>query len=162
MRRIHRLAMIPAFAAPWDFTLKGEPGSRHMTVLIALQHPFTRGTVHISSKEVTQPPAIDHAYLNNTIDIDLLIQGVKLARNIVESEPLKSSVVKEVQPGSNVTSTEALTEYFKKSLWTVFHPSGTCAMLPRGDGGVVDEKLRVYGTSNLRVVSTMRNYFLQY
>jgi len=70
----------------------------------------------------------------------------------VESEPLKSSVVKEVQPGSNVTSTEDLTEYFKKSLWTVFHPTGTCAMLPRKDGGVVDEKLRVYGTSNLRVV----------
>lgn len=34
----------------------------------------------------------------------------------------------------------------------VWHASGTCAMLPRGEGGVVDEKLRVYGVQRLRVV----------
>ena len=34
----------------------------------------------------------------------------------------------------------------------VYHPVGACAMLPKHDGGVVDSKLLVYGTSNLRVV----------
>lgn len=29
---------------------------------------------------------------------------------------------------------------------------GTCSMLPREDGGVVDAKLRVYGCKGLRVV----------
>ncbi|ROV89601.1 hypothetical protein VPNG_10139 [Cytospora leucostoma] len=32
------------------------------------------------------------------------------------------------------------------------HFTGSCSMLPRELGGVVDPKLRVYGTANLRVV----------
>jgi choline dehydrogenase len=32
------------------------------------------------------------------------------------------------------------------------HPVGTCAMMSRELGGVVDPKLKVYGTSNVRVV----------
>lgn len=35
---------------------------------------------------------------------------------------------------------------------TEYHPIGTCAMLPREKGGVVDTELRVYGTGNVRVV----------
>ena len=35
---------------------------------------------------------------------------------------------------------------------TFYHPVGTCAMLPRKDGGVVDPALKVHGTQNLRVV----------
>ena len=33
-----------------------------------------------------------------------------------------------------------------------FHPIGTVSMLPKELGGVVDSSLRVYGTSNVRVV----------
>ncbi|KAI1632405.1 GMC oxidoreductase-domain-containing protein [Biscogniauxia mediterranea] len=33
-----------------------------------------------------------------------------------------------------------------------FHPAGTCAMMPRELGGVVDEELKVYGVRGLRVV----------
>ena len=36
----------------------------------------------------------------------------------------------------------------------MWHPTSTCAMLPRDKGGVVDERLRVWGTSRLRVVDT--------
>jgi choline dehydrogenase-like flavoprotein len=37
---------------------------------------------------------------------------------------------------------------------SIYHPVGTCAMLPKKAGGVVDSKSKVYGTSNLRVVDT--------
>lgn len=33
-----------------------------------------------------------------------------------------------------------------------YHPISTAAMLPKEAGGVVDESLKVYGTSNVRVV----------
>ena len=36
-------------------------------------------------------------------------------------------------------------------VFTEFHPSSSCAMLPRDKGGVVDANLRVYGLSNVRV-----------
>ena len=47
---------------------------------------------------------------------------------------------------------DKLKEYIKNTCRPVFHPVGTAAMLPEEDGGVVDSKLKVYGTANLRVV----------
>ena len=32
------------------------------------------------------------------------------------------------------------------------HTVGTCAMVPRELGGVVDSKVKVYGTKNVRIV----------
>ena len=44
-------------------------------------------------------------------------------------------------------------EAFAKSSFTSeYHPMGSCTMGPRDQGGVVDERLVVHGTSNLRVV----------
>ncbi|KAK6601223.1 GMC oxidoreductase [Botrytis cinerea] len=43
-------------------------------------------------------------------------------------------------------------EYVKKAALSAWHPTSTCAMLPLEKGGVVNEKLVVYGTKNLRIV----------
>lgn len=42
-------------------------------------------------------------------------------------------------------------EIVRDSLMTHLHPVGTCAMLPQDKGGVVDERLKVYGVNGLRV-----------
>ena len=42
-------------------------------------------------------------------------------------------------------------EFARNNTVTEYHPIGTCAMLPKEKGGVVDQELRVYGTSNVRV-----------
>lgn len=49
-------------------------------------------------------------------------------------------------------NTAKLADFIQRGLGTEFHPAGTTAMLPFEDGGVVDTELRVYGTTNLRVV----------
>lgn len=41
-------------------------------------------------------------------------------------------------------------EFAKDHCSTTYHPIGTCAMMPQSHGGVVDQKLRVYGTENIR------------
>ena len=46
----------------------------------------------------------------------------------------------------------AINAVIDNGIRTEYHPSGTCAMLPLNQGGVVDPDLRVYGTQNLRVV----------
>ena len=49
--------------------------------------------------------------------------------------------------------TESDVEAFVRSSFSSeYHPIGTCAMGPRGEGGVVDERFRVYGVKGLRVV----------
>jgi choline dehydrogenase-like flavoprotein len=42
--------------------------------------------------------------------------------------------------------------YVRNSSFTIYHPVGTCAMLPLENGGVVDPTLKVYGVKSLRIV----------
>ena len=43
------------------------------------------------------------------------------------------------------------TRFIKDQAVGAHHYTGSCSMLPREMGGVVDPRLRVYGTANLRV-----------
>ncbi|TFK80961.1 GMC oxidoreductase [Polyporus arcularius HHB13444] len=129
------------------------PGSAYITVYTCLMHPFSRGSVHVNTSDPMASPLIDPSYLDNDIDRQLALQGVKLARTITQTEPLNALVVGDHSPGANVTTDADWTEFTKDFLTTTYHPIGTAAMLPRELGGVVDPlTLKVHGTANLRVV----------
>ncbi|KAI0690659.1 alcohol oxidase [Cerioporus squamosus] len=129
------------------------PGSAYITVYTCLMHPFSRGSVHVNTSDPMAPPLIDPSYLDNDIDRQLALQGVKLARTITQSEPLNALVVGDHSPGANVTTDADWIEFTKDFLTTTYHPIGTAAMLPKELGGVVDPlTLKVHGTANLRVV----------
>jgi choline dehydrogenase-like flavoprotein len=53
---------------------------------------------------------------------------------------------------NNVNANAEWKDFVLNTTLAMYHPMGTCAMLPKKAGGVVDSKLKVYGTSNLRVV----------
>ncbi|KAK7718816.1 hypothetical protein SLS63_010422 [Diaporthe eres] len=128
-------------------------GSDFVNINGIAMRPLTRGSVHIQSSNISQSPAIDPRYLSNAYDLQTLIEGAKFGRKIAQTEPLASILVGEYAPGlSAVQTDEEWDEYARKAMRTIFHYSGTCAMLPREDGGVVDPRLRVWGTTNLRVV----------
>jgi choline dehydrogenase-like flavoprotein len=130
-----------------------ENGKRYMSLFMALLHPFSRGEVHLSSSDPLAAPSINPNVFDNDVDLDLLVGGIKLARTIVSTEPLGSSVVKkEVSPGTTVHTDEEIKSFVRDQTTTVFHPVGTASMLAEEDGGVVDANLKVYGTANLRVV----------
>jgi hypothetical protein len=85
------------------------------------------------------------------IDTQILLQGLKLARKLGQTSPLASSLTNETSPGTAIQSDEDWLDWLRNEASTEFHPSSSCAMLPREKGGVVDAKLRVYGLSNVRV-----------
>lgn len=80
---------------------------------------------------------------------------VEAALKLYKTEPLSSAVKGLKMPPAETLAQgrKGLEDYVKENCRPVYHPVGTASMLPREDGGVVDAKLRVYGTSNLRVVS---------
>lgn len=134
-----------------------EPGKRYTSLFCALMHPLSRGTVHITSADPLAPPAIDPNYFVNEADLDLVVHAVEYALKVYRTEPLSRHVTKQIIPSPDVVAKgrEGLREYVKENCGPVYHPVGTAAMLPLEDGGVVDASLKVYGTSNLRVVSVM-------
>ncbi|KIK64396.1 hypothetical protein GYMLUDRAFT_240943 [Collybiopsis luxurians FD-317 M1] len=128
------------------------PGKKYTTFTAVLMHPLSRGTVHISSIDPLAPPEIDPNYFSNEGDLDLLLKALKFTLNLHKTSPL-SQLVKElmVPPAESLETDEKLKEWVRKECRHVYHPVGTLAMIPREDGGVVDSRLRVYGTCNLRV-----------
>ncbi|TCD65365.1 hypothetical protein EIP91_002763 [Steccherinum ochraceum] len=128
-----------------------DPAKRYLTMMSVYSHPFSRGTVHIKSTNPTDPPSINPNYFSNPAEADLLARIVGLTQKLLKTAPFKDLVVTNVAPPPEATH-EELKEIVKAMTSTLFHPSGTCSMLPKESGGVVDSRLLVYGTSNLRVI----------
>ncbi|RYP09615.1 hypothetical protein DL764_001157 [Monosporascus ibericus] len=128
-------------------------GANIFTLITAIMHPFSRGSVHIGSASVADNPVINPNYLSHEYDVEAAVQAVKYARKIAATEPMASLWTAEYEPGLEAAQTDdEIREYVRRTVLSIFHPVGTAAMLPKKDGGVVDARLRVYGTKNLRVV----------
>ena len=58
----------------------------------------------------------------------------------------------ETAPGTDTQSDQQWEDWLKENVYTEYHPSCSCAMLPQAQGGVVGADLKVYGLTNVRVV----------
>ncbi|GAB1520525.1 hypothetical protein RhiTH_003602 [Rhizoctonia solani] len=128
----------------------------YISIQMAIQHPFSRGSVHINSSNPLVAPEINPNYFTKSIDEETLVKALKFGFKISQTEPLASYIVARQDPPPETSSDEAYTEYVKANVRTIFHPIGTAALAPRVIGGVVDTSLKVYGTTNLRVVRTVK------
>ncbi|KAF8678635.1 GMC oxidoreductase [Rhizoctonia solani] len=124
----------------------------YMSLVSAIQHPFSRGNIHINSSNPLVAPRIDPNYFSKSIDLQTLVQTVRFGHKLSKTEPLASLVVARQDPAPEVTSNSAIIEYVKANAASIHHPIGTAALAPREIGGVVDVDLKVYGTANVRVV----------
>ncbi|KAI0314824.1 alcohol oxidase [Amylostereum chailletii] len=129
-----------------------EPKEKYVTFTCLLNHPISRGTIHVASNDPLQQPKIDPHYCEEAYDILSLIEMLKFSRRLAQQEPLKSLLTGvEINPGFEYETDEQIADYLKANFNTTYHTIGSCSMLPHEDGGVVDNKLKVYGTTNLRV-----------
>ncbi|SNX86062.1 related to Glucose oxidase [Melanopsichium pennsylvanicum] len=132
--------------------LLGISTGNSIQVEAALQAPFSRGWVEIASNNPFDKPIINPNYLQHQSDVELMRSGFQLARKIGSTAPLNTVLSAETAPGAAVSSDADWDKYIAQTVQTEYHPSSTCSMLDEQDGGVVDNELRVYGTSNVRVV----------
>jgi choline dehydrogenase len=130
------------------------PGN-YFSMLAVLEHPFSRGSVHITSSDPSAYPAIDPNYLAHPLDLQVLSQILLHLQQVARTPPL-SNHLKDgglvFAPGFYELDESNVEAFARDSFSTEYHPMGTCPMGPRHEGGVVDERLRVHGTRNLRVV----------
>ena len=113
--------------------------------------PESSGYIEIKSSNPQETPAIHPNYLSADVDCDVAIAGLKVARKIATSPALSNLITDEYMPGTDVRSDEELLEFARASGVTIFHPVGTCKM-GTDSTSVVDNRLRVHGVNDLRVV----------
>jgi len=118
-------------------------------------HPLSRGTVNVDPADpYRREPVVDYRALSNPLDAAVMADIVRFTRRYYMRNAYWAAYAPyEMQPGADVVSDDQLRDYLSRTLSpTQYHPAGTCAMLPRDLGGVVDEQLRVYGVQGLRIV----------
>ncbi|KAI4864081.1 putative glucose-methanol-choline oxidoreductase [Hypoxylon rubiginosum] len=129
-------------------------GFNYGTLAVALAAPRSRGSVTINSDDTNVSPNIDPNFLSDQADIDVMIAGVKRARQFFNSDAMQSFVIgDEAFPGNNVTTDAEIETAVRTDFETVWHAACTCAMGKADDtNAVVDSQARVIGVQNLRVV----------
>ncbi|KAL2016431.1 hypothetical protein VTK56DRAFT_3518 [Thermocarpiscus australiensis] len=145
-----------------NFRPDASEGKKYGTMLQILQYPFSRGSIHIQPASASEPtnahvkPRIDpglYAGTHGALDLELVTHCALFAAEICRTNPLASIIRGPAHPSPLVQSYDELRAWAVENTITDWHPVGTCAMGGRAGmaGGVVDERLRVYGVKGLRV-----------
>ncbi|OLP54943.1 alanine-phosphoribitol ligase [Rhizobium rhizosphaerae] len=121
-----------------------------VTLNSAYLHPRSRGTVRLSSSDPAAAPLIDPNYWADPHDRTMSLEGLKIAREIMQQAALKPFVLAERLPGPNIRTDAELFDYGCANAKTDHHPVGTCKM-GTGPEAVVGLDLKVHGLEGLRV-----------
>lgn len=130
--------------------LHGLFGRRRLELSLWLARPAACGRVELSSRHPRDPPVSVLEPLAEARDRQVLIDGLRRARDIFAAPAFKGLLGAEVEPGANLRSDADLEEYLARHCILRGNPVGTCAM-GMGDAAVVDARLRVHGVEGLRV-----------
>ncbi|MCP6762154.1 MAG: GMC family oxidoreductase N-terminal domain-containing protein [Fischerella sp. CENA71] len=114
-------------------------------------NPQSRGSLTLRSASPHDPVVIRMNYLQSESDLQKLVAGIKIIRQLFNSSVFDDFRGEEVAPGVDVTSDEALKAYVRETCDAIWHPVGTCKMGTDANS-VVDPELRVHGVEGLRVV----------
>ena len=124
-----------------------------LTIHIVLLRPRSTGQVMLRSPNPLMAPEISCRYLSDPRDLDDLVAGVRLSRELLQGAAAELQPAAEILPGDAVTSDDQLLAYVRANACH-FNGSlcGSCRMGGDADrGAVVDERLRVRGVAGLRI-----------
>lgn len=122
-----------------------------MTLGVTQLRPRSCGSIHAISPYLSVQPAIAPNFLDHEEDRRVMVDGMKLARDIIEQKPMDAFRVAELSPGSNCNSDEDWLSFARANGQTIYHAAGTCRM-GVDPLAVVDPSLCVHGIAGLRVI----------
>ncbi len=123
-----------------------------MVIAPVLVSPKARGQVWLRSADPREKARLITNTLSEPEDLESLLAGMRLAREIAGHAPLREIVVKELKPGAGVQDDDELASDLRRRLMLIYHPVGTARMSDTHELAVVDSALRVHGIRALRVV----------
>lgn len=143
---------LPLAVAYDGSTLAREHGFQ---VHVGPMRPKSRGWVRLASPDPAARPRIRFNYLSHPDDLVEMRACVRLTREIFAQAPFDPYRGREIQPGPEVQSDEAIDEFIRARVESAYHPSCSCRMGdPADPAAVVDPETRVIGVAGLRVVDS--------
>jgi len=128
----------------------GNPAGHGFTLMPGIVGTKSVGSLKLISSDPHAKPAIDPAILQEDHDLEVMVEGIKIARNVLNAPALAEYRGVEYMPGESVRTDDEIRDYIRQNTQTIYHPVGTCKM-GSDDMAVVDSRLRVHGIKGLRV-----------
>lgn len=122
------------------------------TASVLQLRPESTGHIKLTSASMDDYPEIHPNYLSTKTDCDTLVRGIKIARKICNTDPVKAMITAEFNPGPAIADDDdaAILDWARSHSTTIYHPTGTCKM-GQDNMAVVDERLNVRGLRGIRV-----------
>ncbi|MFD1156316.1 GMC family oxidoreductase [Roseovarius aestuarii] len=125
----------------------------HLSWAILKAHTLNRaGRVRLASADPRDRPVIEFNYFAEGGDEDLsaVVEGVKFVRKLCEPLHERGRIAAEEIPGPQVRTDAQIADFVRDNCWG-HHASCSCPIGPPDQGGVLDSRLRVHGTTGLRI-----------
>lgn len=124
-----------------------------------LTRPKSRGTLRLFSKDPTDRPLAQPNYFTHPQDIDAMVSILQKVSTVIASPPFGSNIFYgQFQGPNDINNVDSVKQYILGSQFSPgaavsgYHFVGTAKMGPSSDPlAVVDNRLRVYGVTGLRV-----------
>ena len=144
---------IQLFVMPLSVDKPGKPLHRYsgFTTSFWQCHPESRGSIHIASSDPFQDPRICTNYLSAEKDQKVVVEGIRMVRELYNRPEFRHRWQREVVPGAKNQSDSEVLAAVRQMAGTVYHLVGT-ARMGSDARAVVDPELRVNGVEGLRVV----------
>ena len=115
----------------------------------------SRGWIRLKSPDPAEPPRIQFNYMSHPEDWIEMRACVRLTREIFAQAAFDPYRAREISPGADCVSDEAIDAFVRDHVESAYHPSCTCKMgSPADPSAVVDPETRVIGVDALRVVDS--------
>lgn len=116
-----------------------------------LARPMSRGAVTLRSADHADHPSVVFNHLREQQDLCDLVDGVKLAREVLVKQPAwQKYKLAQLNPGPDCASDADLEAFVRQAVGTSYHPCGTCRM-GVDDNSVVDEHGLLRAVGRIRV-----------
>ena len=136
-----------------DRDVSGVEPTHGVTLNPCLLRPKARGSVRLASADPLAAPQVDPRFFGDPEDLRLIIAGLRYAREVLATSPVRDMIDREIFPGPDVASDDVLAAHCLRTVKTNYHPVGTCRMGRETDrDAVVTPDLRVRGIMGLRIV----------
>jgi choline dehydrogenase len=136
-----------------DRDVSGVEPTHGVTLNPCLLRPKARGSVRLASADPAAPPQVDPQFFGDADDLRLTVAGLRYAREVLSTRPVREMIRGEIFPGQAVESDADLVDHCRRTVKTNYHPVGTCRMGTEIDAlAVVTPDLVVRGIAGLRIV----------
>lgn len=142
--------MHASYANAAERKLDSKPG---ITVGVSQMRPRSRGSIHIRSASMADSPRIRPNFLSDAEDCRAMVEGMKIARNIIAQPAMTNYVESELSPGAGCRSDAEWLEFARSNGQTIYHICGT-ARMGADPMAVTDERLKVRNLAGLRIADT--------